>query len=61
LLVAWVVSWRALRGLKSGDHAGFTERRARLVAIAGTVMPLLFLLAMAWQGLATLVYSGCER
>jgi hypothetical protein len=62
LLAAMLVSWRDLRRVsRAGDRAGFSERRARFVGTAGTVMPMIFLLAMAWQGIAGLVYSGCER
>jgi hypothetical protein len=56
LAAAGVVSWRAGRRAVSadGDPTGF-------VGFLGVTASLLFLVAMAWQAAASLVYSGCER
>jgi len=62
LVVAGVGSWRARRRLPSLQaHAGRAEQRAVFVTFTGTIMPLIFLLVVMWQGIAGLVYSGCER
>jgi len=60
LVAAMGVSWRALTRLTPNETASFTEQRARLIGIAGVLMPVLFLIAMTWQGVASMVYSGCE-
>jgi hypothetical protein len=62
LAVAAFLSWRCARALPAaGDRAGFSERRTRFIAVLGSVSPLFFLAAIAWQGIAGFVYSGCER
>jgi len=62
VLAAMVVSWLGLRRLPAADEGpSFAERRARMVGVLGVAMPMLFLLVMTWQGVAGLVYSGCER
>jgi hypothetical protein len=61
LVAATLLSWRFLRALPlQGDRAGFTERRSRFIAVLGTLSPLFFRAALAWQGIAELIYSGCE-
>jgi membrane protein implicated in regulation of membrane protease activity len=62
LVVAMAVSWRALQRVSQpGGKERFSQRRARFVGIVGSVMPLMFLFAIIWQGIAGVIYSGCER
>ena len=62
LAAAALLSWHCARRIAaSGDPAGITERRTRFIALLGSVSPLFFLAAIAWQGIAGLVYSACER
>ncbi|HYZ61747.1 MAG TPA: hypothetical protein VE650_04780 [Acetobacteraceae bacterium] len=61
LLVAFVLSWRALRRVPQPGPHGYAERRSRFVGLCSCIMPVMFLLLMTWQLIAGLVYSGCER
>jgi len=53
-LAAGWVSWRALPADR-GDH------RRVFAASLGVAAAALFALVILWQGMATLIYSGCER
>jgi hypothetical protein len=62
LLVATVISWRARARVSAvGEPSDLVERRALFAGTLGIVMPLMFLVAMTWQGIAGMIYSGCER
>ena len=62
LLGAMVVSWRARSRIAGGgEPSDFVQRRALFVGTLGILMPALFLIAMTWQGIAGMIYSGCER
>ena len=51
--------WGVRRVSAPGNRASFSERRAKFVGVVGTIMPLLFLIAIFWQLAASLAYSGC--
>ena len=60
--IAALLASRSARRLPApAEGAGFAARRTRFIALLGTISPLFFLAAIAWQGIAGLVYSGCER
>lgn len=62
LIAGGMISWGVLRHLPASDApAGIARQRARFLGILGTVMPLIFFVALLWQGSAALIYSGCER
>jgi hypothetical protein len=61
LIIAFVVSLRALRTVPSGDSCGFSDRRSRFVGEIALAMPVLFFLVMTWQAAAAFTFSACER
>jgi len=57
------LSWRALAGAPAGPHEDSTGagRPHRFVAAVGIMMAVLFALVILVQGIAGVVFSGCER
>src|SRR5438552_18552452 len=56
-LIAGYWSWRFWRGGQTSDGDG----SLRLLAVTGAGMALIFALALALQGAAGFILSGCER
>jgi hypothetical protein len=57
------LSWRAFASASPVPHADVTGagRPHRLIAAVGIMMAVLFALVIAVQGVAGIVFTGCER
>jgi hypothetical protein len=62
-LIAGYCSWRVVLPLwhHREGHASDTDRSLRLLAAIGAGAALVFALALALQGAAGMILSGCER
>jgi hypothetical protein len=61
LIVAFAVSFRALRRVPSGDAGAYSDRRSRFVGEIALAMPVIFFLVMTWQAAASFTFWACER
>ena len=62
-LIGGFLSWRAFASASSAPQADVTRagRPHRFVAAIGIMMAVLFGLVIAVQGIAGVVFNGCER
>jgi hypothetical protein len=60
-LVGGFLSWRAFASAGSAPDVTGAGRPHRFVAAVGVMMALLFALVIGVQGVAGVVFSGCER
>jgi len=62
LAIVGAAALLSARQIRSADVAGDLGHARRLFAIGlAVVMPLVFIVPMAWQAIGGVVYSGCER